>query len=224
MRLLLVQILLLLIPGDPARGEIWAVNPYLTINWRDWSLLAEVIGGRVVKGATDGVTDANPIGLNFIPTYMWNDSLEFVFRASYIDTNKRGLRISTVVPCAPDTTDLAIGDSNDFFGRFILPAGDLYNKANAWYAGINYYMANRAVKFSAGYEFIRFKDRQSGLFKTIRLQGDQPSGLGVFAALDPNGFHMPSPPDQFSPLGTVLLHKNEKTYVHTFRARLQLVF
>jgi len=208
------------------RGSIWAVNPYITVNWNGWSLLAEFIGAKVEHGAVDGMTDAKPIGVNVIPTYTWNDCFELVFRGSYLDTDHRGVRISNVAPCAPDTVELqgshplVVGLVPNTVGWIALPGGDLYNKVNAWYVGFNYYMANRAVKFSAGYEFIRFKDRHSGLGKQTNYQGVP------MVVLDPNGFGMPTG----TTIGTgeqsgfIVVYQNEKTYNHIFRARLQLVF
>jgi len=194
------------------RGSIWAVNPYITVNWNGWSLLAEIIGAKVQHGAVDGITDAKPIGLNVIPTYMWNDCFELVFRASYLDTDYRGVRISNVVPCAPDTFDLATINVGE--GNFdAIPCGDLYNKANAWYVGFNYYMMNRAVKFSAGYEFIRFKDRHSGAYQNLIYKG-----ILVFP-LSTDGFTTPKVSSV-----TGQQFQNNKTYNHIFRARLQLVF
>jgi len=199
-------------PWSLNRGGIWAVNPYITVNWNGWSLLAEVIGSKVEHGAVDGITDAKPIGVNVIPTYMWNDCFEIVFRGSYLDTDYRGVRMSNVVPCAPDTFNLNI--SNDAGDWITIPGGDLYNRANAWYIGFNYYIANRTVKFSAGYEFIRFKDRHSGLGKQITYQG-QPQ-----AVLDPGGFGTPT---SVAGLG-IPPHNNSRSCNNIFRARLQLVF
>lgn len=190
------------------RGNIWAVNPYITINWNGWSLLAEVMAAKVQKGGVDGITDAKPVGVNVIPSYMWNDSLELVFRGSYIDTDHRGLRISNVVPCAPDTFDLALGTQTRI--NFSLPGGDLYNKANAWYFGFNYYMLSHAIKFSAGYEFIRFKDRSSGSVTPDLQIGDNVVSTASFTNPSPSAANP--------------IHQNNKTYAHIFRARLQLVF
>ena len=96
----------------------------------------------------------------------------------------------------------------------MLYLAEISDTTNAWYAGFNYYMMNRAVKFSAGYEFIRFEDRHSGNFQTLIYNGTEVFPLNI------NGFTT-STVSSVDPSQT---HQNNKTHIHIFRARLQLVF
>lgn len=194
------------------RGSIWSLNPYVTVGWNGWTLLAEFSGAKAQRGSINGLDDAKPFGINGVLTYMWNDCFELVFRGSYLDTDDRGFRLSNVYTGTHDTTALSgiTGKSKPGVpgtGITALPAGDLYNKANAWYFGFNYYMANRAVKFSAGYEFIRLKERCSGLTEEKTVDGQT---VRVFAK---SSFTTPT-----------AAAGNEKAYAHLFKARLQLVF
>jgi len=146
--------------GVGIRASIAGVNPYLSFSWNNafygW---IEILAARVQKGQDNGLTTANPIGVTIAPSYMWNDCLELAFRASFLDTDFRGVRISNVIHCAPDTTIFA-DDVGPFF------AGDVYNKAREFYIGFNYYWLNRAMMFSAGYEWAQFRDRGISLAGT----------------------------------------------------------
>jgi len=172
------------------RGSIFGWNPYIVANWNCFYCMAEIIGAKVEKGGIDGITDADPIGSNLLLSYTWR-CLEFVGRLSYLNTDRRGTQISTIINNSSNTVDNPIGV-------------DIYNKAFSAYGGINYYMLNGAIKFSAGYEYAKLKDRHSGLLNPN----------GTFSV---NGFTEPftSNNGPFS---------NAKSYVHSVRAQLQLVF
>lgn len=139
--------------GIGIRASITGINPYLSFSWNNifygW---IEALAARVEKGQDNGVTTAKPSGVTIASYYMWNDCLELAFRASFLDTNFRGVRISNVIHCAPDTIIFAQG-TGPFF------AGDVYNKAREFYTGFNYYWLNRAMMFSVGYEWAQFRDR-----------------------------------------------------------------
>lgn len=182
---------------SPKRGEAFGYNPYIMVKSACWSILAEYLGSHIENGSIAGLSDANPRGATILGTYMWNDQLEFVGRISYLDTDHRGTQISSVIPCAPNT---AVNQT----GTTYFVAGDLYDKASALYAGLNYYMMERAIKFSAGYEYAEFKDRHGGAQTTMK-------GTTV---LDPNKFGS-APLNNFSV---------DKSKVHSVRARVQLVF
>lgn len=186
---------------SPKRGQMFGYNPYAFLKYKGWTLLAEVMGAHIENGGVDGITDVSPFGVTVMPSYMWNDQLELVARAAYLDTDHRGTRIGTIMHCAPETRTNVSSDGQDGFS-----AGDIYGKATAWYLGFNYYMMNRAIKFSAGYEYASFEDRHSGNLMTI--SGEE--------FLDPNGFGQPS--------STFPAFVNDKSKVHTVRARVQLVF
>lgn len=173
----------------PKRGSIFGWNPFIVVNWNCFYGMAEIIGAKVQKGAVDGITDASPIGGNLLLSYTWR-CLEFVGRLSYLNTDRRGTGINTVINNAPNTFDNTI----------FLPVSDIYDKASSVYGGINYYMLNGALKFSAGYEYAKFKDRHSDLLNPN----------GTFSV---NGFTQP-----------VGVFTNNKSYVHSVRAQLQLVF
>lgn len=152
------------------RASIAAINPYIMATWQKFSVLAEFLGAKVERGAIDGFTDASPYGVTVMPSYMVNDQLELVGRYSYLDTDSRGARISTVVPGGVDTKKASF--TNVTATNAIASAGDVYSEAFAWYAGFNYFMMNKAIKLSGGYEYIEFSDRHDGSNATTTVNKD----------------------------------------------------
>lgn len=142
--------------GLGERAQLTALNPYAVIGWNKWDLMMDFFWAKIEKGQaiTNANTpgDATPYGISVMPSYMYDEHWEFVGRFSYIDTDYHGVRISNVVECAPDTFR-----ANTVNSAFV--GGDVYNIATSLYGGINYYLMNKAIKFSLGYEWTQFKDR-----------------------------------------------------------------
>lgn len=181
-------------PVTAQRSSVVGWNPYLNLNWHKFSLMAEILGARVQNGAINvsntSHNNANPLGYNIIPTYMWDDNWEIVGRYSHLDSDERGVRISNIMP-----------DVNDVLALAPAPATNIFNEVDAFYVGLNYYMKNKAVKFSVGYEHGDFSGRWGSQAKLVSAGGATP----VF----PNGG------DDFG---------GDKAKVDAVRARLQLVF
>jgi phosphate-selective porin len=127
---------------DTAKSQtnhIIGYNPYVKLNYGDFSLLAEYIGGEVKNGSRDGKSNAAPWGFHIIPSYKISDAFEVVLRYSHIDTDGRGINPS------------------DGFRN--LNSVGTFNKGNAYYAGFNWYIRGNNVKLSSGYEYGDFSDR-----------------------------------------------------------------
>lgn len=144
------------IPSAPVpSAAIAAINPYIALRLNGFYVMAEILAARLSKGQANGVGRATPYGGTIAPSYMWNDNLEFAFRASFLNTDYRGVRISNIIYGAPDTN--VYGLNNPGNGVFV--AGDIYNKVEELYGGFNYYWLNSAVTLSVGYTWSQFKYR-----------------------------------------------------------------
>ena len=140
-----------MIATNNARGSIWGINPYATMNWRGLTLIGEFFLQQV-----EDYLDYNngscrtPLGANFTAAYKvdmgeWG-ALEPVFRASYVNANGAHIRYEATYANGQDAT---------------------FNQAATLYFGVNWY-ATEAVKTSIGYEFGYFDNAD-------RCQGDEDS-------------------------------------------------
>ena len=130
---------------------VFGVNPYLELGYEGFSLMTELAIAKVSNGKISG-DNCHPVGLNFIPSYKFNDEWEIVLRYSYLDTNGRGVNPSEVVLDGPDVVLNSSGDP-------MYP--DSFNHIHSYYIGFNWYIMGDSVKLTAGYEHTQFKDRRN---------------------------------------------------------------
>ena len=130
-----------------ARGSIWGINPYASVNWRGFTFIGEFFLQQVEDySAYPASGDCRtPIGANATVAYKWDVGelgiLEPVGRFSYVYANGLGM---TYAPY--------------YFGSTTNPTA--FNQATTLYVGLNWY-ATSAVKTSLGYEFGYFDNANS---------------------------------------------------------------
>ena len=131
--------------GVTEKSDIFAYNPYAELKWGHFRLVGEFLGASIDNGAQGSGDDADPWGINIMPSFKINDQWELVFRYSHLDGDDRGIRVS------------------DGIRRANNPDGDpAYNEADAFYFGFNWYIKGNDLKLSAGYEYADFSDRLNG--------------------------------------------------------------
>lgn len=192
-------------PVVSKRSSILAWNPYVNVKWHKLSVLAEMLGARVENGAINVSnqvsSNAKPLGYNIIPTYTWDDNWEIVGRYTHLDTDQRGVRIANVVPCA-----------NNVLGTLPSSTTNIFDAIDGYYVGLNYFLMNKAVLLSVGYEHIDAKARWGGV--TI------PVSAGDVAIL--TAFGIPSGPVMDNGGGDDF--NGDKAKIDAVRARVQLRF
>ncbi len=119
--------------------ETFGYNPYVKISSGKLSLTGEMLGAYL---ASDTHRRALPYGFNALAAYQFNDWFEPVLRASWASTNNSQT-------LSPNQTRNSPAD------------GEGFNSAWAIYSGANFY-ATEAIKFSAGYEFTRYREGDAG--------------------------------------------------------------
>ena len=122
--------------------------------------MAEMLGAHVEDGQQGYLDDADPWGFNLIPSYKVNDEWELVFRYSYFDGDKRGIRPSDGIRRANNPGEIAA-----------------YDKAQALYFGFNYYLQGNDLKLSAGYEYADFSDQVSSTGSSVHDDDAKVNGL-----------------------------------------------
>jgi len=154
-------------PGSPGRQAkyVFGYNPYLAVKSDKFQLVAEYLGADIEEGSQgeSNTDNAQPWGINIIPSYHVTDDIEVVFRYSYFDGDSRGMRIADGIRRANDP------DSD--------PA---YDKAEAYYLGLNWYLDDNDIKLTAGYEHAEFSDRLDGSGK--ELSDGEDAEAGAFRA------------------------------------------
>ncbi|MCP4125617.1 MAG: hypothetical protein GY753_00980 [Gammaproteobacteria bacterium] len=142
---------------------VFGYNPYLAVTSDKFRFVAEYLGADIEEGSQGGGDNAHPWGINIIPSYRVTDDIELVFRYSYFDGDSRGIRI------------------RDGIRRAENPDSDpSYDKAEAYYLGLNWYIDDNDIKFTAGYEHAEFSDRLDGSGE--KLSGGEDADAGAFRA------------------------------------------
>ncbi len=140
-------------------GDAYGVNPYFRLEYGDFSLHAEFMLVSAQYGKTrsadvplytDRSPTAVPMGFYVLGAYRVFKSDAFgefepVFRFSYIDTDGRGIRGRDVV--------------------FKMSSAGLYDRVSAYYAGVNWYLNGKYLKFSLGWERYIFEDSPTGGYR-----------------------------------------------------------
>jgi len=173
-------------------NTIWGYNPYLRVTYnKAFQLDAEfaqamIDNGRVngAVAATQTYSRAEPYGFTITPSYKINDEWEVVAKYGYLNTDGRGTAIGSVVRNG-SPTNVSIAPA-PFYNV-------LYNDAQQFYVGLNWYIVKNAVKFMIGYEYTEFSNRQQGatagaaaLVNSANLIGPKAEVNGVRARLQLN--------------------------------------
>ena len=129
-------------------GEIWGVNPYIKLNWNNFTLWSELVMTGIENGRALGAENATPFGVNvwFEKTFDLGDwgRAGPMLRYSYLNTDGRGTRISDCIPGAANAD--GSGDA----------ALNLYDSAQSVSAGVNWYLLGHNLKVQAAYEWAQF--------------------------------------------------------------------
>ena len=129
-------------------GEIWGVNPYVKLNWNHFTLWSELVMTGIENGRASGTQNATPFGVNvwLEKTFDLGDwgRAGPILRYSYLNTDGRGARVSDCLAGAANID--ASGDT----------ALNLYDTAQSFSAGINWYLLGHNLKVQAAYEWAQF--------------------------------------------------------------------
>lgn len=150
--------------GKTDSSSAYTINPYYTGNWGNLYFWGDFIASGVSNGKTVGgvARQANPYGLNFSLEYRFNineyGELAPTFRYSWLDTGGRGVAI-------------------DDIQRQATNFGTLYNNAQDFYVGLNWYLNGDDLKIQLGYSYIQYsgspENKHSGDFaesSAVRVQ------------------------------------------------------
>jgi phosphate-selective porin len=115
-----------------------------------FALLTEVLAAGVQAGAQNG-SDALVHGAYIQPSWYFTKRIEGVLRASYLDTDGRGVRLSDIVPGSPSTT--------------------LCERAQEFYLGASWYIKGNDIKLQTGLIYARADDKPNGSSATAETYG-----------------------------------------------------
>ena len=136
--------------GQGEAAAIYSVNPYFTGNWGALYFWGEYLASAVDDGRalpSNSWARANPYGLNICFEYRFDigefGKLAPVFRYSWLDTDGRGLNISDAVRQADNV-------------------GGVFNTAQDFYVGLNWYLDGDNLKIQLGYSYVQFSGEIDG--------------------------------------------------------------
>ena len=124
-------------------SSVYTINPYYTGNWGKLYFWGDFITSGVADGKKVGAStvQANPYGINFSLEYRFDiqdyGELAPTFRYSWLDTGGRGVAISDIQ-------------------RHSTSFGDLYNNAQDFYIGLNWYLRGDDLKVQLGFSYIQY--------------------------------------------------------------------
>jgi phosphate-selective porin len=127
--------------GVGTGNNLTVVTVYSDLTMGSFNVAAEYLWADVDQGRSP-TADANPWGFWIQPSYKFTETLEGVFRYSYLDSDGRGV---------------ALGD-----GVRSAPSSGTNNKLEELYAGGNWYIKGNDLKFQAGVVWGKAKDTISG--------------------------------------------------------------
>lgn len=114
---------------------------YTDITAGPFGLMAEYLTANVQGGVSASV-NSHPSGYYIQPSYSFSDSLEAVFRYTYVDSDGRGINLSDGVRSAP--------------------GGGNMKKLTEYYGGGNWYLKGNDLKFQLGVLYAKTKDALNG--------------------------------------------------------------
>ncbi len=163
-------------PGNQA-NTMWGYNPYLRLTWnKALQIDAEFAQAFIDNGrfsALSGYSRAEPMGFTITPSYKFTDEWELVLKYGILNTDGRGTGISSVVRN----------------GNNVTTGGVLFNDAQQFYVGVNWYIMKNAVKFMLGYEYSEFSNRSTsaiGAINTANLTGPRAEVSAIRARMQLN--------------------------------------
>ena len=122
-------------------SAIASINPYIAGNYGNLYFWTEYLASAVTDGKENSYGNremASPYGVNFSVEYRFDvdgwGQVAPVFRYSWLDTDGRGLTVGDAERHAPNL-------------------GTLYNRAQAFYFGVNWYINGQNLKVQLGYEY-----------------------------------------------------------------------
>ncbi len=130
-----------------SNGDIYGFNPYLRFSYEDFTFHAEMMYAHVEHGKTMSSQrplyttrsgSACPWGFYVMGAYKlfslgeWG-IVEPNFKFTYLDTDGRGFRYSDTVHAVSNT--------------------GIYDKVSSYYFGFNWYLRDRYLKYTIGYEY-----------------------------------------------------------------------
>lgn len=150
-------------------NSIVGIDPFVQLEYHNFHFIGEFMAAIVERGRATGdngplsitgynTPNAVPVGGNAYASYLIADTIEPVFRFSFVDSDGAGISPGVVsngtsfggpVPGGPPVP------------RFNLaPVGTgFFDQAQSYYFGFNWYILGNDVKVSAGYERIEFQNR-----------------------------------------------------------------
>ena len=145
-------------------SSAYTINPYYIGNWKNLYFWGDFLASGVADGKLSGgrYRQANPYGLNFAIEYRFDideyGQIAPAFRYSWLDTGGRGIMTSDAQRQATNV-------------------GTLYNNAQEFYFGINWYICGDDVKLQLGYSYVQCsgsaENKHSGDFAeatSLRMQ------------------------------------------------------
>ena len=142
--------------GGSKRSSCLGVTPYLIVNYENIFLQTQFVFSQMEYGKilsdtkpiyTTQSADTCPYGIMVMPSYTFDigewGKLEPIFRFAYLNTDGGGVAEGNILANATS------------------PNG-YYNKALAYYVGLNWYINEHATKVLFGFEHLRFSDSPNG--------------------------------------------------------------
>ncbi|GHB92683.1 porin [Cerasicoccus arenae] len=154
-------------------NAIAAIDPFVQLKVGDFQAIGEFLGAYVENGRATGTSgplsvsgynsgSATPLGANVFLMYLFNDTIEPVFRFSMIDSDQAGVNPS-VVSQGPAFGGAVPGVAPGTASPVLSPLGiGFFNAAQSYYFGLNWYILGNNAKISAGYERVQFGGRWDG--------------------------------------------------------------
>ncbi len=147
--------------GNPNKnGQIIGFNPYLELKYENLTLWGEGFVTEIEYGRANGTQNATPFGINFCAEYLFNigswGKAGPLFRYTYLNTDGRGARIADCISSAPNV-DSSLSNNN------------LYDTAQSFYLGANWYIYGQSLKIQAGYEWAQFSGSAASAVQESKL-------------------------------------------------------
>ena len=130
-------------------ATISGFNPYIKSQFGNLVIQGEMLAttNEAVTGSTPNAVERKPEGYTVLVAYKFTDQIEGVARYSELDTDGAGAGFQGLYR-----------DASNF--------GDIYNKFQSYYAGVNYYFVDHNAKIMLGYENAKASGLMSALGAT----------------------------------------------------------
>lgn len=155
-------------------NEIVAIDPFFHIRYEGFQAIGEFMGAMVERGRATGTNglysingyntpNAFPFGANGILSYLIDDTVEPIFRFSYINSDEAGINPNVVSNGPAFGGAVPLAGVPGAASPAISPLGvGFFDEAASYYIGLNWYILGNDVKISAGYERVQFYGRWTG--------------------------------------------------------------